>query len=247
MTTDEPLAAAGARGTNLSERLADSLRVRLEAGEWRPSERLPTEHELAAAYGVSRATVRTALRALDSRGLIVTRRGLGTFAAAVTSAVSANLQRLESMSETIRRLGRKPGSNFRSIQIRAATDCEIEALLLQPGTSVLATHREITADDDVVAYSHEVLPVDLLGADFDIRSVAGSMFGVMDAHGVVAASALTNLHASRGEEIGWGEHPADALFLLLEQTHFDTTGRAVVFSRTWFIEGRFQFTLIRVR
>ena len=208
---------------------------------------MPTENELAAAYGVSRATVRTALRTLDSRGLTVTRHGLGTFAAAATSAVSANLQRLESISQTIERLGRTPGANFRSIAIRTASDDERRSLQLTDDAHVLATQRAITADGEVVAYSHDALPLAVLGDDFDVRAVTGSLFAVLEQQGVLAVSALTDLHASRGDELDWSGQPADTLYLMLEQTHFDAAGRTVAYSRTWFIEGRFQFNLIRVR
>ncbi|MEO6125204.1 MAG: GntR family transcriptional regulator [Ilumatobacteraceae bacterium] len=235
------------RAETRSGAVAESLLDRLEQGEWSPTQKLPTEHELASAYGVSRATIRTALRTLDSRGLTVTRHGLGTFATAATSAVSANLQRLESISQTIQRLGRVPGANFRSIAVRDATPDERRSLQLTGNAQVLATEREITADGEVVAYSHDALPRAVLGIDFDVRSMTGSLFAVLEHHGVSAVSALTELHASQGNDMGWSGRPPDALYLMLEQTHFDASGRSVAYSRTWFVEGRFQFNLIRVR
>ena len=231
----------------LSQAVAADLRRRLEDGEWSPSERLPGEHELAAHYGVSRATVRTALRAVDSRGLTVTLHGLGALDAAATRAVAADLHRLESISETIVRLDRRPGSCFRTIAIREATGREIAALDLPVGASVLSTRREITADGEVVAYSHDTIPRHVLADEFDLRTVSGSLFELLDSHGAHATSALTAIHASTGDEIGWGDEPPGTLYVLLEQTHFDVKNRAVAYSRTWFIEGRFQFNLVRVR
>lgn len=235
------------RGEKLSDRIADSLRDRLERGEWAPRERLPTEHELAATYGVSRATIRTALHALDSRGLTVTLHGVGTFATPATRAVTADLHRLESISQTIVRMGREPGITFRSISIREATEQEIAALFLDEGAIVLATQREITADGDVVAYSHDALPRAALSPEFDVRDVGGSMFALLERHGVEVRSSFSEVHASRGEDIGWGDHAPDSLFVLLEQAHFDVRGGGVAFARTWFVEERFQFSLTRVR
>ena len=231
----------------LSRTVADDLRRRLEDGEWRPSERLPGEHELAAHYGVSRATVRTALRAVDARGLTITLHGLGTFATVATRAVAADLHRLESISATIVRLDRQPGASFRTIAIREATAREAAALDLIPGAPVLSTRREITADGEIVAYSHDTIPRHVIAEDFDLLTVTGSLFGLLDEHGAYATSALTAIHASTGDEIGWGDEAPDALYVLLEQTHFDAKNRAVAFSRTWFVEGRFQFNLVRVR
>lgn len=235
------------KGEPLSAAVADALRTRLEHGEWSPNTRLPTEHELAAAYDVSRATIRTALRILDRSGLTVTLHGLGTFATAATGTVSADLHRLESISQTIRRLGREPGITFRSIALRPATERESVALTLEPGSLVVATQREILADGEVVAYSHDALPQAVLGEDFDMRTVDGSLFALLEEHDIEVRSSLTDIHASRGDDIGWSTYPADTLFVLLEQAHFDARSRGVAFSRTWFIEGRFQFSLVRVR
>ncbi|MFT4307435.1 MAG: FadR/GntR family transcriptional regulator [Microbacterium sp.] len=53
----------------------------ITAGVVRVGDRLPSEHALAARYGVSRAVVREVLRVLETRGLTVTRTGRGTFVA----------------------------------------------------------------------------------------------------------------------------------------------------------------------
>jgi len=56
--------------------LADNLRGQITSGQLRPGERLPTEPELCVRSGVSRSTVREALRLLASQHLIVTTRGV---------------------------------------------------------------------------------------------------------------------------------------------------------------------------
>jgi len=55
--------------------VTDRLRRAIHRGTFAPGEQLPTERELAAALGVSRVTLREALRALVANGYIVTRRG----------------------------------------------------------------------------------------------------------------------------------------------------------------------------
>lgn len=63
--------------------LADELRADITSGRLRPGERLPPEPELCVKTGVSRSTVREALRLLASQHLIVTTRGVtgGSFVA----------------------------------------------------------------------------------------------------------------------------------------------------------------------
>jgi GntR family transcriptional repressor for pyruvate dehydrogenase complex len=63
--------------------LADALRARIMSGQLKPHEKLPIEPVLSTQYGVSRSTVREALRVLASQGLITTTRGVsgGSFVA----------------------------------------------------------------------------------------------------------------------------------------------------------------------
>ncbi|WP_028006464.1 FadR/GntR family transcriptional regulator [Solimonas flava] len=60
-----------------SERIARSLEAAILARRY--EQRLPAERELAAAHGVSRATVREAIGLLVARGLLTRRRGAGTY------------------------------------------------------------------------------------------------------------------------------------------------------------------------
>lgn len=64
-------------------------------GVLRPSERLPSERDLATKFDVSRPTLRAALARLETSGLVVTKRGAGVFVAQVLgSAFSAPLVKL---------------------------------------------------------------------------------------------------------------------------------------------------------
>lgn len=63
----------------VSDAAAAKLERRLLDGQLKPGDRLPAERELAVALGVSRPSLREAIRALVSRGLLITRHGGGTF------------------------------------------------------------------------------------------------------------------------------------------------------------------------
>jgi GntR family transcriptional regulator len=59
--------------------VADRLRQHIDSGEWPAAHKLPSESELMEQFGVSRVTVRLAVGALRSEGLIVTRQGRGSY------------------------------------------------------------------------------------------------------------------------------------------------------------------------
>lgn len=63
----------------LYQQLADRLVVAIEGGQYGVGQRIPSEHALAARYGIGRPTVRQATELLVRRGLLERRRGAGTF------------------------------------------------------------------------------------------------------------------------------------------------------------------------
>src|ERR1700761_872748 len=63
----------------LSLQLADVLRAEIQGGQRRPGSQLPTESEFQTEYGVSRTTIRSALATLAAEGLVVTRKGYGSY------------------------------------------------------------------------------------------------------------------------------------------------------------------------
>lgn len=69
------VAADDRESSKAYERIAETLRERVISGALEPGVRLPTETMLAAAHGVSRATVREALRLLAAQGLVRTAKG----------------------------------------------------------------------------------------------------------------------------------------------------------------------------
>src|SRR3954468_15829664 len=81
-----------------AQQIAGQIRAAMLAGDLETGQRLPSEHELADEYGVSRPTVREAMRLLAADGLVRAARGAtgGTFIALPAPEAVA-----ESLSETI--------------------------------------------------------------------------------------------------------------------------------------------------
>ncbi|GAA4619484.1 FadR/GntR family transcriptional regulator [Saccharopolyspora hordei] len=84
------------RRSSVDEVIA-ALNEQLANGTWAPGERIPTEQELVAELGVSRAVVREAVRALVQLGCLEARQGAGTFvvSAADPSPMLRQLRRAE--------------------------------------------------------------------------------------------------------------------------------------------------------
>jgi len=108
--------------------LAAELRAAIREGQLKPGDPVPTEHELAARYKVSRFTVREALRQLTNDGLVRRKRGSGT-------VVSADMPVLRQGFADTRAL----------LQYAASSDFIIEPLglvLLSPSTARMLKRPE---------------------------------------------------------------------------------------------------------
>lgn len=81
------------RAATLSAQAADQLREQIASGRWPVGSRIPSEHELVAILGISRNTVREAVRALVHLGLLEARAGDGTYVRVASEMEAVLLRR----------------------------------------------------------------------------------------------------------------------------------------------------------
>lgn len=93
--------AEGAGRRSLADVVFDRLQRAIKSGAYRPDERLPTEHDLAAEFEVSRPIVREALKRLRDQGLIYSRRGAGSFVRAIGLKQPLGFGQLENVSDLL--------------------------------------------------------------------------------------------------------------------------------------------------
>lgn len=149
----EPLA----RGTSLSDQVLDILIKRIRDGEYQPESQLPPENDLAAEFGVSRATVRTAISTLAARGLVVRRQGVGTFISQL-SGIATPLNQAMDFHELITSNGYESGVELIHAAIVAADEDLAAALQIDPGDPVVQSHKIMTADGNPVIYCINSVP-----------------------------------------------------------------------------------------
>lgn len=102
--------------------IADRLRDAIQAGEYGPGDRLPTESELMATHEVARMTARQALGVLQTEGLARARKGAGVFVSPVAVTGAARLTRLEKSGQVY-----APGetSSDHTAMLRSCADADI--------------------------------------------------------------------------------------------------------------------------
>jgi GntR family transcriptional regulator len=233
---------------SLAEEIVATLRSRIDGATYPPGSRLPTEAQLCEEFGVSRATVRTAIKELDVVGLVYTRHGLGTYVRSIPY-VQDGLERMGSISDSIRLSGKQPGMEYARRLVRTVSPAEAAKMSVPLDTAVLELRRRITADGEVVAYSYDTLPMSIFGPDFNPDDLDGSIFAYFEHKlGHTASLGFAEVHAVESRQIGWGPGSADhTLFILLDQLQYAQDGLLLGYSRSYFVEGAYAFNLKRTR
>jgi GntR family transcriptional regulator len=151
--------AADHRVPSLVDSAEEALHIWLAGGRYRQGDRLPPENEVATMLGVSRGTLRSALRRLEERGEIVRRQGSGTFVGRTTvpSALGERLERLEPYSSLAERRGLTLSSADLHIERRAVGAEVGEALGLSPIAPATTVARTLVANEAPVAVMFDVV------------------------------------------------------------------------------------------
>lgn len=119
----------------LYEQVLEQIRSRVESGEWAKHSRVPSERRLSELLGVSRITVRHAVRLAVEEGLLEQRRGVGTFVAS-QDRVAQDLSEVRSFELTLAEQGYVAGTQILSASTVIADLTLAGVLGVEPATPV---------------------------------------------------------------------------------------------------------------
>ncbi|MBC7876783.1 MAG: GntR family transcriptional regulator [Anaerolineales bacterium] len=210
-------------------------------------QRLISEPELAKQMGVSRATLREAMRTFETQGLIRRRQGSGTFVVGKVQALDSGLEVLESLDTMAKRLGLEVSVSDLSIESVTADSELATALNVSAGKPLTRVRRVVRAENRPVAYLVDTLPDDVLHVDDLPADFHGSVLDFLLARGDSLTSSRANVSAIGGTaevakalEVQRG----DVLLHFYSQL-FDAKGKIVDYSLSYFIPGYFNFHIVR--
>jgi GntR family transcriptional regulator, transcriptional repressor for pyruvate dehydrogenase complex len=155
---DSRFEALPARSTGLVETVYRAILTGIGEGTYAPNDRLPSEHDLAARFQVSRPVVRAALDRLRREGAIVSRRGAGSFVKSGEAKHALGFAPVESIADIQRcyefRLTIEPDAAFHAALRRD------EAALRAIGDALelltVATRQEQHREDADFTFHHAI-------------------------------------------------------------------------------------------
>jgi GntR family transcriptional regulator len=213
-----------------------------------PGEKLPAEPDLAKQLGVSRATLREAMRSFEGQGMIRRRQGVGTFVVGQSPVLESGLEVLESIESLAHRIGLDVSMGDLNINQIHANDEQADVLNVTVGSDLVQVSRVIMTSDRPVAYLVDILPVDILTPDDLQQGFTGSVLDLLLRRNTpnlsrsvaeirsVAASA----DIARSLEIQRGD-----VLLEFVARLYASEERVVDYSQSYFLPGYFRFQVVR--
>ena len=210
--------------------------------------RLPSEPNLAKKLGVSRATLREAMRSFEVRGMIRRRQGVGTFVAAKVPVMDTGLEVLESIETIAQRSGLKVRMGELEVQRIEADESLAEQLKVDHGADLTRVARIIFAEYRPIAYLVDTLPREILGVEAIQPGFTGSVLDLLLQRG------NPKLTQSRTEIKAIGATPEVARALQIQRDDvllhfaaqlFSEENRVVDYSFSYFLPGYFRFHVVR--
>jgi DNA-binding GntR family transcriptional regulator len=249
------VAEGGAGRPSLVDGAELALRNWLAPGRYRPGDRLPPEHEVAAMLGISRGTLRSALGRLEESGEIVRRQGSGTFVGrmAVPTAFGERLERLEPYSSVAQRRGLELTARDLKIERRAVGGEAADALGLGANEKATTISRTLLASGSPAAVMFDLVhPVVELPSESRLRAALERGQMVLDVLidlGVPVTFARTRVMPAlltprerAGKQLGIRRTTAG---LELEELIFAGRDERVAYSRDLFAPGGIEVMVMR--
>jgi GntR family transcriptional regulator len=216
--------------------------------ETEPGKRLINEPDLARQLGVSRATLREAMRTFETQGLIRRRQGSGTYVVRPSQVIESGLELLESIESLSKKIGLDVSMGELSEEHRLGNPEECKALGLEPPRRIIQLSRVIMAEERPVAYLIDILPEEVITADEIRAGFTGSVLDLLLRRGSPnPVTSLTEISATGADQkvaraLGLQR---GAVLLVFTASLYSTNGQVVDYSTSYFLPGYFRFHVVR--
>lgn len=227
--------SAGRGRSALYQQVARTISEDIGGGRLAPGDQLPPEAALEERFGVSRITVRGAIRELVSEGLVEIRRGRGTFVTA--PKVTQELSALTGFVEDMRLAGRHASAEVVDQLTVPADRIVAERLDQDIGTQVMRIRRVRLADRQPVSFDETYLPLEIGRQIVSHDLSAEPIFTLLEERyevPLIEAEYAMEAFAAPGDVARALNIDTDSPVFLIQRTSYTTGGRPIDFERLYY-------------
>ncbi|WP_085830659.1 GntR family transcriptional regulator [Collinsella vaginalis] len=225
----------------LYKQIVRYLDTQIKAGIYGPGDKLPTENELMEKFGVSRITVRSAVKELEDAGIVVRVRAKGTFVSSDRDMYAADDR--ESFSCSCRMAGKEPSTRLLSLEWVYPNLRDRKFFHIEEDESILKSRRLRFVDGEPTMLETNSYGASL--AFLEHENLEGSIFEILNARCVALGSNLRTVevcYATKLESTHLGVKEGSALLLFVDRWH-DEYGEPLFISRQVYCTERLKFYL----
>ena len=221
--------------------LAQQLEQQIRQGDLPSGARLENEITLSDQLGVSRPTMRNAIRYLVDRGLVSRQRGIGTL---VLPPQVRRPAKLTSLFDDLEKTGQRPWTKVLSFRLEPASVAVAEILELEPGDEVYAFQRLRYAGDEPLALLHNHMPARLVQLTQEALQQGGLYAALREANlSPKVAQQVIGARTATAAEARLLDETRGAPLLTMERTARDAHGRAIEYGSHVYRARRYSFEL----
>lgn len=216
----------------------------------KPGDRLTAETELAEVFGVSRSTVREALRLLEQEGVVNAKQGQGRFVSASSSLrLERPMTKYESITEVLTARGYRVTSAVLDVRVAAADAREADALGLSEGAEVIRLLRIRYGNDEPLVVSENTLPRETLPGPIEHRDWSGSLTLALAGHGHHVNASVATISAVELPDTWQVRYRLDGLgpWLLVSEVGMTRKGDHVLLAQDYHRGAEISFSVLRHR
>lgn len=228
----------------LYAQIKEALRAKIVDGTYAPHQRLPSESDMIAAFGVSRITVRQAIRDLQNEGLLFSVHGKGTFVA--LPKVSQELAQLQGFGEAMHQLGHETFSDVFGLQSIKGDALVCAKLGIKTGDPVTEIRRVRYLNREPISIDYSYLQHEIGSRLSKISLRDRDLFSLLENElGQPLHSADIEINASSAsEEVAARLNVApDSPVLRIERLTFAQQSRPLVFEYLYYRAETFKYKL----
>ena len=165
-----------------------AIRAIVNGGEWATGDQIPAEDRLCAKFGVSRITLRHALRNLEESGLLRREHGRGTFVRSAT--LVAGTRELTSFTQEMGLMGVRASSRILDCSLTVANAEIAGALEIDEGDQIVRIRRLRLGNDQPIGIQTAHLSAARAPGFLDSGTLQGSLYQALEErYGIVPAAA----------------------------------------------------------